>query len=114
MTMRERIPACQHKDKQDIDFFLISSLVRLEHFIGRPLVFTSGLRCEECNKKAGGSPDSAHLRGFAVDCLVEDSQRRYDIISKAMIIGFRRAGIGKNFIHLDTDLSLPQEVLWLY
>ena len=114
MIMRDRIPVCPHRDKLDIDFFLISSLTRLEHFIGKPLVFTSGLRCEECNKLVGGRPNSAHLRGFAVDCFSEDSERRYDILSNAMIIGFKRVGIGKNFLHLDTDISLPQEVMWLY
>ena len=114
MNIRDRIPVCPHRDKLDIDFFLISSLTRLESLIGKPLLFGSGLRCEECNKLVGGRPNSAHLRGFAVDCSAGDSQRRYNILSNAMIIGFRRIGIGKYFIHLDTDLTLPQEVIWLY
>jgi len=28
--------------------------------------------------------------------------------------GFRRIGIGRNFVHVDNDASLPNPTIWLY
>ena len=28
--------------------------------------------------------------------------------------GFTRIGVAKTFIHVDCDMELPQEVMWMY
>lgn len=113
-SMKDRIPVCPHGSSEDIDRDLILALERLERESGLTLKFSSGLRCDDCNAAAGGVKNSAHLRGLAVDTLAGGSVSRFRIISAAVRLGFRRIGIGKTFVHLDIDLNLPQDVLWLY
>jgi len=92
---------------------------RLEHLVeqleirtGGALVITSGYRCKKHNKKVGGSPTSSHLGGLAVDIACEASPLRFRILQTAVILGFARIGIYKNFIHLDIDRAKAQEVIW--
>lgn len=33
----------------------------------KPIIITSGYRCQELNKKVGGKPNSFHLKGLAAD-----------------------------------------------
>ncbi len=113
-SLLDRIPVCPHGKKSDIDFELCIVLGKLEAEIGEDLDYTSGYRCPECNLKAGGVKDSAHLRGLAVDIRCHDSSLRCKIDDAAVNLGIRRRGLGKNIIHIDTDSSLPQGVLWLY
>jgi hypothetical protein len=35
-------------------------------------------------------------------------------VRAALECGIRRIGIGKTFVHLDNDASLPQGVMWDY
>ncbi len=113
-SLIDRIPVCPHSSKSDIDLELCVVLGKIEAEIGEELDYTSGYRCPECNLKAGGVKNSAHLRGLAVDIRCHDSLLRCKIENAAVKIGITRRGIGKNIIHLDIDSSLPQGVLWLY
>lgn len=110
----ERIPSCPHGSVISIDSFFISSLMRLETYLGRELKYVSGFRCPECNAKAGGSVHSAHMRGLAVDIKCVNSRDRFQICQAAFALEFCRIGIGKTFVHLDVDTSLDQEVEWMY
>ena len=49
-----------------------------------------------------------------MDIVCNSSDTRWKIVTAAIAFGFRRIGIGKNFIHLDCDDSLPQQVMWHY
>jgi len=113
-SMRDRIPVCPHGTREDIDPSLIIALEKLERESGLALKFVSGYRCTECNNAAGGRPNSAHLRGLAIDIDAGGSGWRYLLLSFVVKMGFRRIGIGRGFIHLDLDLTLPQDVMWLY
>ena len=75
---------------------------------------TSGTRCEECNLKAGGKTDSAHLRGYAADIKCEDSRSRALIIGGLVEAGFSRIGIHPKFIHADNCPNKVEAVFWLY
>lgn len=79
-----------------------------------PFRITSGYRCEAHNRKVGGVPDSAHLSGLAADISAVDSSSRMKILSSLILVGFRRIGIGRNFIHVDEDKTKVQGVCWLY
>ncbi|MFP4460109.1 MAG: YcbK family protein [Candidatus Zixiibacteriota bacterium] len=84
--------------------------------IGReiPLIITSACRCKFWNDEIGGSADSRHIHGDALDirCPKElDYDTFFDICDR--IIG-RNGGVGyyekSNFMHIDTR---GQHVRWM-
>lgn len=78
-----------------------------------PFIITSAFRSvayEHENKRSG---TSSHCKGCAVDISCRDSVRRLVIIQSLLRAGFRRIGIHKYFIHVDSD-SLKQYCIWLY
>lgn len=99
-------------EKMDMNFLVKLNAARGIAEI--PFVINSGYRTKEHNKKVGGKPDSAHLKGMAVDIKVKGSRDRFIIISSLIMAGFNRIGIAKTFIHADTDSSKDREVAWLY
>lgn len=86
----------------------------IEDAVDHKLDVTSGYRCEKQNKKVGGSDTSSHLTGLAADISCKYSRPRFMILGAALRIGFKRIGIGKNFIHLDIDRGKDQRVIWTY
>jgi hypothetical protein len=83
-------------------------------YAGVSMVITSGYRCEDNNKNAGGSPTSSHLKGLAVDIKVIGSTERFQILKGLIMAGFTRIGIAKTFIHADVDSSKSSNVSWMY
>jgi uncharacterized protein YcbK (DUF882 family) len=80
---------------------------------GIPFVVNSGFRTGSHNAAIGGSANSAHLRGFAVDIRCQ-SQTNFERVALAVIaVGFRRIGLHHSFIHVDNDPSLPTNT-WQY
>ena len=79
-----------------------------------PFRISSSFRTEEHNEKIGGKPDSAHLKGLAVDISCTTSSERFRIVKALLEAGFRRIGISKYFIHVDADDTKPQNVIWEY
>jgi len=106
-----KCPCC---GKCDMDATLVFMLDTLREFVDEPLVITSGFRCMKYNEEIGGKKNSAHLKGKAVDIYCVSQIKRYKILMYALLLGFQRIGIGKDFIHLDIDLSLPHPRIWLY
>lgn len=43
---------------------------------GGPLIVTSGYRCPQLNKNVGGAKTSAHLTGYAVDCVPANNKKK--------------------------------------
>lgn len=78
-----------------------------------PFLITSGFRTPEQNIAAGGAPNSAHLRGLAVDLRCHSPWSRYRMVSGAYLAGFRRMVLyaSDGHLHLDADPSLEQDVL---
>lgn len=81
---------------------------------GIPLVITCAYRSREYDLAKGRSGNSAHTKGMAVDIRCTTSVNAFKIVQAALKVGFTRIGIGKTFIHLDSDTSLPQNVIWNY
>ena len=79
-----------------------------------PFKINSGWRCEKHNKAVGGTKDSAHVWGKAVDIHAPDSRSRFWIVYGLIQAQFTRIGIAKTFIHADTDHNKDKEVVWLY
>lgn len=114
IPMRDRIPVCPHGTKESLNGDLVLALGRLERETKTEFEFSSGYRCKECNARAGGVKNSAHIRGLAVDILIDNSVERFWTVSAAVKLNFSRIGVGRGIVHLDVDTSLPQHVMWLY
>ena len=96
----------------DETFVRMLEMMRIS--LGEPMVINSGYRCEKHNKKVGGAPNSAHLRGLAVDIKIPNNEYRYRLLKIAILFDIPRIGIGKDFVHLDIDRSLPHPRIWVY
>lgn len=79
---------------------------------GVPFVITSGFRSPEQNSLIGGSPNSSHLKGLAVDLNVVDSLHRFYVVKGLIETGFNRIGIYDRHVHVDVDPDKPQDVIW--
>ena len=102
---------------------LIEKLQKVRNIIGKPIIITSGVRCEKHNSSLkNSSMNSSHVPdacgiGKAVDIACPNSEYRYELIQVAQKY-FKRIGIageGKgNFVHFDVDRKNVQEVMWVY
>jgi hypothetical protein len=104
-----------------MDFLFVSTLDKVRAMCNFPLIITSGIRTATHNATLSGSVDgSAHLKGLAADIALygrwpgDISRMRFLIDRAAKECGIERIGIGKTFIHLDMDDSLPSPREWLY
>ena len=92
----------------------MNRLDKAREIAGIPFVLNSAYRSVAWEKSKGRTGTSAHTLGRAVDIRCNTSQNRMKIVRAALQAGFNRIGIGKTYVHLDDDLSLPQEVIWHY
>ncbi len=81
---------------------------------GVPFILTSAFRCSTHNEDVGGSVNSSHLKGEAVDILTPDSRRKFFVLKGLIEAGFTRIGFGENFIHVDLDRTKDENVCWDY
>lgn len=88
---------------------------------GIPFGLSSACRCKTHNKAEGGKETSSHISDVenqieceAVDIVVTSSRARFKILHSLIAEGFTRIGIGKTFIHADTDETKAPKVSWLY
>lgn len=92
----------------------LDKLNEARHMAGKPWKVNSAYRCAAHNKAVGGVAGSSHTKGYAVDISATSSQKRFEIVSNAMKAGINRIGIGKTFVHLDTDPTKAGNVIFLY
>lgn len=106
-------------DKPDSGYMMDLNFVRkldiLREAVKMPLIITSGYRTQEHNATLANSvAGSAHTTGHAVDIAALSSPVKFRILETALRLGFRRVGIGTDFIHIDDDITKPQDVCWTY
>lgn len=97
--------------KMNIDF--IHGLDSARQISGIPYIINSGYRTEAHNKEVGGTKDSSHLKGLAVDIKYETAEEFVLIMKGLLFVGFTRFGLGETFIHVDDDKSKPT-ARWFY
>lgn len=95
------------------DEFLLK-LDRAREVAQIPFKINSAYRTKEHNAKIGGSPNSSHLKGLAVDISVTDSRQRFIVLNALIEVGFNRIGIADTFIHVDSSTDKAQNVIWTY
>lgn len=104
-------PSCS---LQDMNQEFMDTMDRIREIAGIPLVINCAYRSKEHDLAKGRSGNSSHTRGLALDIRCNSSQNRNKILEACHKVGITRLGIGKNFIHIDTDKSLTQNITWLY
>jgi uncharacterized protein YcbK (DUF882 family) len=105
---------CPHVPKSGPAPHLVELLWKIEANLQAEVKFNSGVRCTECNQKAGGVRNSEHLYGLAVDVATTSSQARMALVKAALTQGCRRIGVGGTYVHLGVGQQWPQGVIWLY
>lgn len=92
-------PEC---DAEHMTVETLTALNELRKLYGKPLFITSARRCEQHNFKVGGTPNSFHLVGAAVDIRVTSGTMMGQLVEIAIRVGFRGIGVAKGFLHIDT------------
>jgi len=90
---------------------LIAKLQELRDLINKPIIVTSGYRCQQYNKSIGGYSHSPHLTGEAADIKVKDLSP-VTIASIAQRISYMRIGIYPKHLHIDIRPANPSKY-WL-
>ena len=101
-----------------IDKTFLKMLQQVQKKTGYPIFdwINSGARSAYWNSRVGGVRSSAHLIPTckAADIGFRNRTIRDNIVKAAREVGFKRIGIGSNFIHLDNDSTKKQYVAWGY
>lgn len=105
------VPACSLQNMQQ---HTMDKLDMAREFAGIPFVMNSAYRSPEWEKAHGRSGDGGHPHGCAVDIRCTTHANRLKIVMACLKAGFRRIGIGKNYVHVDDDPTRAQNVMWHY
>lgn len=99
---------------QMMDAEFLQMLDAARELYGKPMAINSGFRTEAHNQKVGGTANSSHLKGLAVDIKCTLSADRWAMVDSLMKAGFNRLGIAKTFIHVDLDKDKAPFLIWTY
>ena len=83
---RRGITNIPNKEEENNLIALVENILDpLREAYGKPIIVTSGYRCEELNRLVGGSKNSQHRAGMAVDIrtipdTVEENKELYDLV----------------------------------
>ena len=101
-------------ENMDMEFLRLVDEAR--EIAGIPFKITSGYRTPKHNTSVGGVLNSSHMNipCDACDIAASDSSARYRIINSLLKVGINRIGIGKKFIHCDTDKTKSPNIIWHY
>lgn len=95
-----------------IDRHFLERIEAAETICGFAWIVRSGYRCANHDKAVGGKGN--HTTGLAVDVVTYTAWHRWKIIDAAGKVGFKRIGVGRDFLHIDMMDDRPQEVMWDY
>jgi hypothetical protein len=98
---------------KDLNGGLVMMLDQARELAGIPFVITSGFRTADQNALDNGVPDSAHMKGLAVDLRCRNSNERFLILKALFAVGFVRIGDEVDHIHCDIDTIKDVNVVFL-
>ena len=99
---------------QMMNKLVLDMLDEVREKFDKPIHINSGYRTPQHNEAVGGTENSSHLKGLAVDIACDNSIDRFDLINCLLDVGFSRIGVAKTFIHADIDPDKAQGVMWTY
>lgn len=86
-----------------IDYGLVALLEDIRGHFGRPVLITSGCRCEAHNRAVDGSSGSQHLRGRAADIVVKGIEpAAVAAYADHVMEGMGGVGTYSTWVHVDT------------
>lgn len=90
--------------RNNIKELVFHVLQPLRDKIDKPITISSGYRCLQVNKKAGGVPTSQHVMGQAADIMI-NGMTSYEIASMIIEMGlpFDQIGLYDNFVHVSVS-----------
>lgn len=100
---------CCGENKMKWDF--LNKLQEARTIAQTKFVISSGYRCPKHNTEIG-SVSNNHTTGQAADIVCERGSQRYAILGALIKAGFKRLGLGDNFIHVDSN-DRPNTI-WIY
>lgn len=109
--------ACNHCGKVMIDLDLVNQLEQFRSLAGNvPIQITSPYRCPEWNKHEGGSSNSLHMQGRAVDFEMYNKFNGVDMFKKAVTVfnrvGFYHSNINPKECYMHVD-NAQKGTYWL-
>lgn len=89
-------------DAKEMDSSHMQKLEAIRVDWGRPLIVTSGSRCEWWNKRIGGAEHSQHLLGLATDFHFASEEEAQAFAALADEHDFGGIGTGIHLVHIDS------------
>lgn len=111
VSLGTAVPKCS---VSDMDENFLDKLLFAQKMCALKFRINSAYRSKAYEKEKGRSGRSSHCKGLAVDISTPDSGLRYIVVTALLAAGFNRIGIGKNFVHVDDDLSKPHPIIFHY
>lgn len=104
-------PSCSIEDMNE-EFLL--KLDDARAICSVPFIINSAFRSEAYEHQHTRHIDNigSHSKGLAVDLRCVSSSDRLKMVLALLAVGFRRIGLYKDFIHVDSDVSKPA-CIWL-
>ncbi len=104
--------ACPCCGKFNMDEPFLDFIQKIRTIANIPMPINSGVRCREHNLKVGGSQDSAHINGWAIDVKVISDVNRYILLNAAMKAEALGIGVYRTFIHIDKKFRKSGPIVW--
>lgn len=108
---KRAIPACTLSDMSPK---LMVLLDQARKYAGVPFKINSAFRTVDYEISKGRKGSSRHCYGEAVDIACYTNNVRWRIVNALLAVGFKRIGIGTNFIHCDIGYPDSEPIIWLY
>ena len=104
---------CKETGENKMSNNFLIMIDRLREECAFPFVITSGYRSPEHSvERSKPNGGGMHTKGIAADIAVSGGSQRYTIVEKALELGFKGIGVGKDFVHVDLRSDTP--VMWCY
>ena len=94
---------CSHCGMEQMSHEFMRRLDFVRQAYGKPLVVTSGFRCEAWDKEIGGKGN--HPTGEAADLLVNKGKDMYKFIKAVQMAGIPRIVLYKSKPHVHIDMN---------
>lgn len=92
-----------------VDMQLVEYLQKIRDHFGKPIIISSGYRCERHNRSVGGATASKHKAGMAADIMIAGVAPS-EVAKYAESIGVKGIGLYETakdgyFVHIDTRVT---------